>query len=82
MRVPSASGQTESVSTESIAVADQLADRQVWTMSETRPVLDAVDAVGRYVEANKDNFAELDINPLAVGQHTAVAVDALIRLRT
>ncbi|NND00755.1 MAG: hypothetical protein HKN85_11295 [Gammaproteobacteria bacterium] len=49
--------------------------------ADIEAVLDAVEAVGEYVEANLDDFAELDINPLAVSQRSAVAVDALIRLR-
>lgn len=43
-------------------------------------VLDAIEATGRYVEANHEALEELDINPLAVTAESAVALDALIRL--
>ena len=44
-------------------------------------VLDAIAAVGQYVEVKLENLEELDINPLAMGSEHAIAVDALIRLR-
>lgn len=45
-------------------------------------LVDAVMSVQRYVEANKDSIAELDINPLIVRAQDAIAVDALIRKYT
>lgn len=46
-------------------------------------ILEAVDAVLRYAEANRDRLQELDVNPLLVlpEGRGVVAVDALIRLR-
>ncbi|NND81320.1 MAG: CoA-binding protein [Gammaproteobacteria bacterium] len=44
-------------------------------------LLDAVVAVGNYVEQNLDQLIELDINPLMVGQSQSIAADALIRLQ-
>ena len=42
-------------------------------------IIDAVEAVSAYVEANYTSLQELDINPLLAGKNTATAVDALIR---
>ncbi len=42
-------------------------------------VLDAVEAVQRYVVANAATVSEVEINPLICTAETAVAVDALIR---
>jgi acetate---CoA ligase (ADP-forming) len=44
-------------------------------------IVDAVQSVCRYVEANSDGLLELEINPLIARRHDAVAVDALISLR-
>ncbi|PWW04063.1 acyl-CoA synthetase (NDP forming) [Hoeflea marina] len=43
-------------------------------------VVDAVNAICRYAEANADRLIELDVNPLIARAADAVAVDALIRL--
>ena len=42
-------------------------------------IIDAVEAVAAYVEANYTSLQELDINPLLAGKNTVTAVDALIR---
>jgi acetyl-CoA synthetase len=46
-------------------------------------LIDAVEAIARYAEAQRDALIELDVNPLLVLPEGsgAVAVDALIRLR-
>jgi acyl-CoA synthetase (NDP forming) len=44
-------------------------------------VIDAVMAIGAYVEANADIVLELDVNPLIARQGDAIAVDALIRVQ-
>jgi acyl-CoA synthetase (NDP forming) len=49
--------------------------------ADVSALIDAVMAVQRYVEANKDKIEELDINPIIVREHDVVAVDALVRLR-
>lgn len=41
-------------------------------------VVDAVMAIADHAGANRDTLAELDVNPLMVGEGGAVAVDALI----
>lgn len=43
------------------------------------PVLNAIEAVQRYVTAHADTLHELEINPLIATSQRAVAVDALIR---
>lgn len=43
-------------------------------------VLDAVEAITRYAEANQDRLLELDVNPLLVTPDGAIAVDAFIRV--
>ncbi|MCH7822421.1 MAG: acetate--CoA ligase family protein [Proteobacteria bacterium] len=45
-------------------------------------VLDAIEAIARYAEANSDTLIELDVNPLIVTPEDAVAADALIRIGT
>ncbi len=42
-------------------------------------VIDAVMAIQSYVEKQKSSLHELEVNPLMIGQHGAVAVDALVR---
>jgi acyl-CoA synthetase (NDP forming) len=42
--------------------------------------VDAIAAVARYAEANRDDLLELDVNPLMVLEDGAVAVDALVVL--
>ena len=41
-------------------------------------VIDAIMAIAAYAGANRDRLAELDVNPLMVGEDGAIAVDALI----
>ena len=43
-------------------------------------VLDAIEAVGRFVEAHADRLEEIEINPLMATPSRAVAVDALMRM--
>lgn len=43
-------------------------------------VLDAVEAIVRYAEANSEQLLELDVNPLLVTPDSAIAVDAFIRV--
>jgi acetyl-CoA synthetase len=45
-------------------------------------VVRAVEAVVAFADAHRDRLEELDVNPLRVLPGRAVAVDALIRLRT
>lgn len=42
------------------------------------PVIDAIMAIARYAGENLETLAELDVNPLMVGENGAIAVDALI----
>jgi acetyl-CoA synthetase len=49
---------------------------------DAQAVVTAVEAVARFADAHKDSLEELDINPLLVLPKGAVAVDALIRMRT
>ena len=45
-------------------------------------VIRAVEAVAAFAAAHRGRIEELDVNPLLVLPHGAVAVDALIRMRT
>jgi acyl-CoA synthetase (NDP forming) len=45
-------------------------------------VIAAVEAVARFAEAHRGFIEELDVNPLLVCEDGAVAVDALIKMRT
>lgn len=45
-------------------------------------VVDAVEAVADFAHANRGYVEELDVNPLLVTRDAAIAVDALIRLRS
>jgi acyl-CoA synthetase (NDP forming) len=45
-------------------------------------VIAAVEAVARFAEAHRGFIEELDVNPLLVCKDGAVAVDALIKMRT
>lgn len=45
-------------------------------------VIAAVEAVARFAEANRGLVEELDVNPLLVLKDGAIAVDALIKMRT
>jgi hypothetical protein len=48
--------------------------------ADIEAVLDAVEAVARYAEANAGRLVELDVNPLIATPRSAVAADALIRV--
>jgi acetate---CoA ligase (ADP-forming) len=43
--------------------------------------IDAIEAIARFAAAHADTLEELDVNPLLVLPHGAVAVDALVALR-
>ena len=45
-------------------------------------VIAAVEAVARFAEANRGLVEEVDVNPLLVLKDGAIAVDALIKMRT
>lgn len=45
-------------------------------------LLDAIEAIARYAEAEASRLLELDVNPLIASSSGAVAVDALIRLES
>ena len=63
---------------------------KVWTLVEgfrgksgdQAAVIRAVEAVAAFADANRGLIEELDVNPLLVTKHGAVAVDALIKMRT
>ncbi len=63
---------------------------RVWTLVEgfrgksgdQAAVVKAVEAVAAFAEAHRGFVAELDVNPLLVLKDGAVAVDALIKMRT
>ena len=42
-------------------------------------IVDAVERIAAFAEQHADSLQELDVNPLLVTRHGAVAVDALIR---
>lgn len=42
------------------------------------PIIDAIMAIAAYAGEHRDTLAELDVNPLMVGENSVVAVDALI----
>lgn len=44
--------------------------------------VDAICAIAEFVRANSDSIAELEVNPLLVGERGAVAADVLIRSRS
>jgi hypothetical protein len=43
-------------------------------------VVDAVEAIARFATDHADRLVEVEVNPLLVLPHGAMAVDALIRL--
>jgi acetyl-CoA synthetase len=45
-------------------------------------VIGAVEAIARFAASHAGRIEELDVNPLLVLPEGAVAVDALIRMRT
>jgi acetate---CoA ligase (ADP-forming) len=49
---------------------------------DAKAVISAVQSIAKFAAANKNRLEELDVNPLLVLQKGAVAVDALIRMRT
>lgn len=49
---------------------------------DTAAVINAVEAIASFAIAHQDRLEELDVNPLLVLPEGAVAVDALIRMRT
>ncbi len=63
---------------------------KVWTLidgfrgraGDQTAVLDAIEAIVRFAIAHAETLEELDVNPLLVLPDRAVAVDALIRMRT
>jgi acetate---CoA ligase (ADP-forming) len=63
---------------------------KVWTLVEgfrgksgdAEAVIRAVEAVAAFADANRGLIEELDVNPLLVLKDGAVAVDALIKMRT
>jgi len=63
---------------------------KVWTLVEgfrgksgdAQAVIAAVEAIARFADANRGLIEELDVNPLLVCRDGAVAVDALIKMRT
>jgi acyl-CoA synthetase (NDP forming) len=63
---------------------------KVWTLVEgfrgrsgdAQALIAAVEAVARFAEAHRGFIEELDVNPLLVCKDGAVAVDALIKMRT
>jgi hypothetical protein len=50
-------------------------------LGDQKAVIDATMAVAAFADAHSAYIEELDVNPLLVLSHGAVAVDALIRLR-
>ena len=67
---------------QSLRVYPLLAGYRERPAGDIAAVLEAVDAVLRYADANRDRLQELDVNPLLVlpEGRGVVAVDALIRL--
>ncbi|MEM8630683.1 MAG: acetate--CoA ligase family protein [Pseudomonadota bacterium] len=64
-----------------LKVAKLLAGYRGKPAADMRAIVDAVLAVQSYVAENADAVEEVEINPLMAGPDTAIAVDALIRLR-
>lgn len=48
-------------------------------VGDREAALDAIEAIAKFALDNRDNLLELDVNPLLVTPHAAVAVDAFIR---
>ena len=46
--------------------------------ADLAPIVDAIMAIAAYAGDHLDSLAELDVNPLMVGEHSVIAVDALI----
>lgn len=68
-------------SLESLKIGPLLAGYRGKPAADIAAIVDAVQSVCRYVEANSERLLELEINPLIAREHDAVAVDALISLR-
>ena len=71
-------------------IARALRTLKVWTLVEgfrgksgdQQAVIRAVEAVAAFAEAHRGLVEELDVNPLLVCKTGAIAVDALIKMRT
>ena len=71
-------------------IARALRTLKVWTLVEgfrgrsgdEAAVIRAVEAVAAFADANRGLIEELDVNPLLVCKTGAIAVDALIKMRT
>lgn len=50
--------------------------------ADLNAITQSVQAILSYVNAHQQQLIELEVNPLLVGENTAIAVDALIRLHT
>jgi acyl-CoA synthetase (NDP forming) len=63
---------------------------RVWTLVEgfrgsrgdARAAVDAIEAIARFAHAHRGRIEELDVNPLLVCSDGAIAVDALLTMRT
>ncbi|MGE0023382.1 MAG: acetate--CoA ligase family protein [Hyphomicrobium sp.] len=71
------------------AIQRALASLKAWKLvtgyrgrsGDAEAVIDAVEAIARFAEANASRIVELDVNPLIVLPRGAVAADALLRMR-
>jgi acetyl-CoA synthetase len=63
-----------------LKIAQVIAGYRGGLAGDMEAVLDAVEAIARYAMANEERLQELDVNPLLVTPHGAIAVDAFIRV--
>ncbi len=68
-----------SAAIQSLKIHQILAGYRNQDAANLEAIIDAIEAVAAYIEANYTSVQELDINPLVAGKNTATAVDALIR---
>jgi len=74
---------------DSAAIRRALSSLKAWKLvtgyrgrsGDAEAVVDAVEAIARFAEANASRIVELDVNPLIVLPRGAVAADALVRMR-
>jgi acyl-CoA synthetase (NDP forming) len=71
-------------------IESALASLKVWKIvdgfrsksGDKAAVIAAIEAIARFAEAHRGRIDELDVNPLLVTADDAIAVDALIKMRT
>lgn len=64
-----------------LRLAPILSGYRLQSAADQQSMLSAIEGIANYALQNLDRLIELDVNPLIVGEQSAIAVDALIKLR-